>query len=191
VNPEVSGWRIWSIEGNEVTLISAGTPEVLNPSYNLVTTPIVESSAPSPTLDGNLGTIGSQLLRSRDYTMYENSYAKVGKACVLTQDEVEEWYISQFGESLDTWIFEEIKAPLEVFLVCCFYLADGRALDNGDDWLCQIHWWGDCWRLADWSSGCECAYGSGIRILVTLKDGVMIKSDAGDGSEGNPWQLTS
>ena len=96
--PDYSGWRVWSIEGDVVTLISAGHPEVYYHKSG-------QSSA------------SVSILTGRDCTMYVNSYAT--KAWILTGDEARIWYNTQFGtnySSLSNWYMNEFStaSPVDV-----------------------------------------------------------------------------
>ena len=81
--PRTAGWRVWSIDENtgEVTLISAGHPETY---YH-----------------DNDSAASVNILRNRDCSMYENSYAKAGSAHFLTGEEATRWYNKQYGTSYD------------------------------------------------------------------------------------------
>ena len=82
--PRTAGWRVWSIDRSTgvVTLISAGHPETY-----------YHSSGES--------TASVNILRNRNCSMYENSYAQAGSAHFLTGEEATRWYNKQYGTSYD------------------------------------------------------------------------------------------
>ena len=98
--PDYSGWRVWDIDGDTVTLISAGHPEVYYSS----------SSSEN-------GTASETILQNRDCTMYVNSYAT--EAHILTGDEARIWHNTQFGttySSMDNWYWQTLStaSPVDV-----------------------------------------------------------------------------
>lgn len=78
-SPRTFGWRVWDIneETGEVTIIHAGHSETYFTSTN-------KSSE------------STQILQSRDCSMYENGYATPKSAHILTGQEAAEWYNKQF-----------------------------------------------------------------------------------------------
>lgn len=79
-SPKSDGWRIWDIDENtgDITIISAGNPE----TYYHANGYSVESL---------------EILKNRNYTMYENEYAKSKSARIITGDDVTDWYNKQYG----------------------------------------------------------------------------------------------
>ena len=168
--PRTAGWRVWSIEGDIVTLISAGHPETY---YH-----------------GGNSSASINILRNRDCSMYENEYAKTGSARILTGQDAANWYNEQYGTNYaitensganSTFYHKEFSRtePISVLEIGAWYrlasaanyyslyivMPDSRGVGyNGDK-----------------------AYG--IRVLVYLKSGVKVEPGSGDGSIGNPWKL--
>ena len=122
--PRTAGWRVWSIDKNtgEVTLISAGHPETYY-HYNE---------------KGN-STASVNILRKRDCSMYENSYAKAGSAHILTGQEAAEWYNKQFGTNYT--IVENGENNSSTFCMKIFTTAEPiSVLENGSFyWFASAH----------------------------------------------------
>ena len=115
--PDYEGWRVWSIEGDVVTLISAGHPETY---YHKA---------------GGQSEATLNILRNRDCSMYLNGHSYATNAWILTGEEAVEWYNNHFDSdyrlinyggsnySSSTWyaqIFPETR-PIDV-------------LENGSTW---------------------------------------------------------
>ena len=85
----ISGWRVFDIEGDTITLISAGNPEDYYHQF------------------GNGDASEKLLTQTRDWTMYENEYAVKStpenkNAKILTKARLDKWYnkymgVRQFG----------------------------------------------------------------------------------------------
>ena len=89
--PDYAGWRVWDIDGDTVTLISAGHSETfVNPC--------------------NLG--GATLLSRRDCTMYVNDYAT--SAHFISPSEINNWYNKYIDSSINNIaIVGNTSVPLE------------------------------------------------------------------------------
>lgn len=163
--PDSEGWRVWSIDDDVVTLISAGIPEAF---YNSGATGVLEN---------------------RNCNMYENSYAEKDMAHILRAQEVYEWYNKQFGTEYQD-ILELSKAdsfssdePIDL-------LANGAEYymvpDGG--WTDDYYFPG---FYPDSNEITNRRYDAGIRIMIPLKTNLQTDINHGDGSIEAPYKLFS
>ncbi len=169
--PRTSGWRVWDIDSTtgEVTLISAGHTESYYHYDN--------SSA------------STNILKNRNCTMYENSYAKTGSAHILTGQEAATWYNKQYGTNYT--IVENGTNSSSTFYKKTFSTDEPiSVLENGSCyWLASAYSSSYLYnvlpRVVDDYNG----RGFGVRVLVSLKSDVQLKEGSGDGSVSNPWKI--
>ena len=146
----MDGWRVWSIDGEEVTLISAGSPELHRYSYR----------------SGSGDTIEYQLL-NRDCSMYENEYAQTDTAHFLTAPEFFNWYNYTYGTTVavgmdllpvtdgtNIVLYDKGMYTLATkgYSKACYYV--GLSLSNET--------YGVSYPLSP-------EFGFGLRVLITLK----------------------
>ena len=172
--PRTAGWRVWNIDTTtgEVTLISAGHTE----TYYHANSKSVAST---------------NILKNRNCTMYENSYAKTGSAHILTGQEAATWYNKQYGTNYT--IVENGSNTSSTFYAKTFSTDEPiSVLENGSYyWLASAYDSGNLYRVnpgyrfVDGNDN----YGFGVRVLVSLKSDVQLKQGAGDGSVSNPWEI--
>ena len=159
--PDYSGWRVWDINKStgEITLISAGHPETYYHGGS-----------------GN-AQASTDILRNRDWSMYENEYAKSGSAEVLTKEEFDRWYKKYIDSSVDdTWD------------VSTFPTASAQPLitlaENGSYfWLASPY---DTYLLYyvypnDRYVGNDHNRAYGVRVLVSLESDVQVKEGTATG----------
>ncbi len=171
--PRTAGWRVWDINSTtgEVTLISAGHTETY---YHA----------------GNQSVASTNILKNRNCTMYENSYAKTGSAHILTGQEAATWYNKQYGTN---YSITENGGSNSTFYGKTFSTEKTiSVLENG-----SYYWFASAYN----SSNLYCVYpGSrhvnydddrvmGIRVIVSLKSNVKIEKNIGDGSVSDPWKI--
>ena len=173
--PRTAGWRVWDIDSTtgEVTLISAGHTETY---YHA---------------NGQSGA-STNILKNRNCTMYENSYAKTGSAHILTGQEAATWYNKQYGTNYT--IVENGTNSSSTFYGKTFSTDEPiLVLENGSYyWLASAYDSNSLYHVNpsrrdvyNYNS-----YGYGVRMLVSLKSNVKIEKDTGDGSVSNPWKLS-
>ena len=89
----ITGWRVFDIEGDTVTLISAGNPEDYYHAYGTNYTYMSEYI-----LTGNInsswsdGATQAENYQRRDWSNYINTAQKGESATVLTKSRLDEWY---------------------------------------------------------------------------------------------------
>jgi len=115
--PDYEGWRVWSVDEDVVTLISAGHTE----TYYHGDASIAYSNA------------SINILRNRDYSMYLNRHSYATKAWILTGEDAVEWYNYHFdsdytlvnygGNSTSTWYSTVLPttSPIDVLENCSYY----------------------------------------------------------------------
>ncbi len=175
LSPALSGWRVWSIEGDIVTLVHAGHSETYYHGYTA-------SGSSSASLS---------ILRNRDMSMYLNSYASSAK--FMTGEDYATWYnknIENTGLTLSdngnsTGLYGGSYSTTDTMLTtnnssigAYYWLATSADSDS-------LYYFG-----ADADSRCIYSWHSfagGVRVLITLKNTVSVSD--GDGSVESPWQL--
>ena len=157
-SPDYEGWKIWDIDYNigEITLISAGQSETY---YH----------------DHGYGNESENILRNRNWSMYENEYAKSGSAKTLTKEELDRWYKKYIDSNVDdTYNLDKFPTSSEKTLI--------KLVETGSHfWLASVY---DPDRLyyvnpyshrvtysGSWGRG----YAYGIRVLVTLKSDIHVE----------------
>ena len=171
-NSAITGWRVFDIDGDNITLISAGNPE----DYRMTSTSH-SGDISEYILTGNVNTNNkwttedSKKYQKRDWGLYVNSEQKATSAIPLTYNRLKEWYAKYTGGSLTSstsniMIYEE---P---------YIKYQSMMDNNSYyWLCSsaaIHmfWMETDNRQIYGGSGC-----AGVRMLVTLSPDVLLSSE--------------
>ena len=109
--PDYAGWRVWDIDGDTVTLISAGHPEMFN----------------------HFGINSLYILLNRDCTMYVNSYAT--EASLMTQVRLNSWYNKYIDSnvtscSVGTMFPTKEEVPLITVLENGSYWWNGGAIGS-------------------------------------------------------------
>ena len=166
--PDYSGWRVWDIDEStgEITLISAGHPETY---YHA---------------SGGNAQASKNILRNRDWSMYENEYAKSGSAEVLTKEEFDRWYKKYIDSSVDdTYDVSTFPTASEQPLITLaengsyYWLASSGGTINLSCVLPNV-------RFVSNSYG----YAYGVRVLVSLESDVQVKQ--GTATEGvTTWDI--
>ena len=179
----VTGWRVYDIEGDTVTLISAGNPEdyyhFYSYSYNGETkkdgTYVSEYI-----LTGNVNTSWSGAdtsgYQKRNWGNYVNVGQKAISATVLTKSELDRWYskYTDAGSSADTHtdaIFQKIYSEP--------YIKYQSIIDNYSYyWLSAAN--GSYYVYNFYPNrrhvGSNYDYAFGVRVLVTLSSDVLFNS---------------
>lgn len=110
-NQPITGWRIFDVEGDSVTLISAGTPEVYKHPYGTNYAYISEYI-----LTGNINSAWSaseaEKYQKREWSKYANVKQQAEGAMPLTKARLDRWYNKYIkSENQDTYrrnIFQRI-----------------------------------------------------------------------------------
>ena len=176
-NSAITGWRVFDIDGDNITLISAGNPEDYNNPYGNDGSYISEyilsgntnSSAPSDL------ELGSKYI-ARDWSMYVNaSYGSRITATALTKTRLDQWYNKNYNlTSADTYnnsTFQKIYGTNNESLIdnysyywlasaydgnrVCIVDPDNRFVGNYDD------------------------NAFGVRVLVSLPSGIQTSEPVG------------
>ena len=156
--PNYSGWRVWDIDEStgRVTLISAGHSETYyHGSEN-----------------------AKEILQNRNWSMYENEYAKSGSANILTRSKLNSWY----QKYIDPNIYDVYNYVRE------FPTVEDKPLitvleNNSYYWIEEtrhptyLYFMNPASRKM--SSGNNGVFG--IRILVTLESDVQVKEGTSTG----------
>lgn len=179
---EIGGWRIFDVDVDteEITLISTGTIEEYNlasleEEYALEISQYVISGVVDAE---NLEFDVEQSYNARDFSVYENEYAKTAKA--LSKTDLDEWYEKYFGEE------EADVTSKEVFDV--IYKSENAQYENIVDM-------GESYFIADDEtilklddeeklvSEVSTEEEIGLRILITLKGDVKVNGKEFDQKE--------
>ena len=161
--PDYSGWRVWDIDEStgEITLISAGHPETYYHSPG-------EAEA------------STNILRNRDWSMYENEYAKSGSAEVLTKEEFDRWYKKYIDSSVDdTYDVDEFPVASEEPLITLAENGSYYWLASPKYALALYCVRPSPFRHVYSSTNGYRAYG--VRVLVSLEPDVQVKEGTATG----------
>ena len=179
----VTGWRVFDIEGDNVTLISAGNPEdyyhYYSYSYNGETKKD-GAYVSEYILTGNVNTSWSGAdtsgYQKRNWGNYVNVVQKAISATVLTKSELDRWYskYTDAGSSANTYtdaIFRKIYSEP--------YIKYQNIIDNYSNyWLSSARLSQYVWYL--YSGGRYVSNNDnaalGVRVLVSLSSDVLFNS---------------
>mgnify|MGYP004657757041 CR=1 FL=1 len=171
-NSAVTGWRVFDVNGNTVTLISAGNPE----DYKL---PNETNSAYASEyiLSGNVnsGWSSSQAAnyQKRDWSVYVNKNQKAVSATPLTKSRLDSWYTKYTGISnADTSTVETFQRIYHQEQ----YIKYQNLIDNA-----SYYWLGVSHNTTDMkyvdTGSCNVTtntnYTFSVRMLVTLSSDVL------------------
>ena len=173
----VTGWRVFDIDGDNVTLISAGCPEDYYHSYSTnygyiseyILSGNTNSSAPS---DLELGS----KYTARDWSMYVNaSYGSRITATALTKTRLDQWYNKNYNlTSADTYnnsTFQKIYGTNNESLIDNYsYYWLASAYNSY-----YVYYVGPNSRYVNGSSNDA----FGVRVLVSLPSGIQTSEPVG------------
>ena len=173
----VTGWRVYDIEGDNVTLISAGNPEDYRHPYAINYGYISEYI-----LTGNVNTSWSwsgadtSLYQKRNWSNYVNVGQKAISATVLTKSELDRWYskYTDAGTSADTYnsaIFQEIYSDpyIKYQSIIDNYSYYGLSTAGNSS---SVYYFVPYNRVVDYND----YYVFGVRVLVSLSSDVLFNS---------------
>ena len=172
----VTGWRVFDIDGDSITLISAGNPEKYKPTYGTTDGGVINQYI--LTGDGSYGnwtTSSPNDYQIRDWGVYVNEEQKATSARAFDEDYLNSWYSKYINNSNSSKDFEVLyKEP---------YLKYQNIIDNNSIyWLC-MHSYGNpenmiyvCRNPSNLVSDGNNYSASGVRVLVTLSSDVLLSS---------------
>lgn len=178
-NSAVTGWRVFDVDGDNVTLISAGCPEDYyqpnSASYAYISEYILSGNTNSSATSLNLG-LGSTYT-ARDWSMYANSnYGNGITATALTKTRLDNWYTKYItnGTSANTYTGETFRK---------IYGTNNESLiDNYSYyWLARAGSLYDVYYVNP-SGGRVGSYRNhayGVRVLVSLPSGIQTSDPVG------------
>ena len=173
----VTGWRVFDVDGDNVTLISAGCPEDYYHSGNTNYAYISEYI-----LSGNTNTSASSDLglgstyTARDWSMYENSdYGSGITATALTKTRLDQWYNKNYNLTsanvYDDNTFQKIYGTNNESLI-----------DNYSYyWLASAGYSGGVYSVYPNNRyvGNYNGHAFGVRVLVSLPSGISTSEPVG------------
>ena len=184
---ELTGWRVFDVNGDMVTLISAGCPENYYHPGSLASDAYISEYI----LTGNKNTeatsldlgLGTKYLK-RDWSMYVNEKYKAINATAITKAKLDEWYTKYTNTaSADTYItetFDKIYKSIygSTNTNCINNGMYESLIDNGKNyWLSSAEAYGYTLSHVGTNDGDVMVYGYsdtayGVRILVSLSSDV-------------------
>ena len=178
----VTGWRVFDIVGNNVTLISAGNPEDY---YQQYVSGSNSGYINEYILTGNVNSSWSgaetSLYQKRNWNNYVNAEQKAINATVLTKSKVDRWYskYTDAGSNANIWTdstFRKIYSEP--------YIKYQSIIDNYSYyWLCEASTSDSGYSIQTSSrfvSNTSSYNGIGVRILVTLSSDVLFMENKVD-----------
>lgn len=170
----LSGWRVFDIEGDQITLISAGNPEDFSQ-------PLMFSGYQSEyILSGNInslwnnGTTEAENYQKRDWSNYVNTEQMGESAKALTLNDLNKWfskYITSNADVTDRTTYALIKTEQ--------HKRYSNMIESGvAHFLCQTPQENGMYENANsqWGiSWVEVGTSRGIRVLVTLSSDLMLQ----------------
>ena len=174
----VTGWRVFDVDGDNVTLISAGCPEDYYHSGKTNYAYISEYI-----LSGNTNTSASSDLglgstyTARDWSMYENSdYGSGITATALTKTRLDQWYNKNYNLTsanvYDDNTFQKIYGTNNESLIdnySYYWLASA----GSSNYVCLVD---PNYRIV---SSSYYGYAFGVRVLVSLPSGISTSEPVG------------
>ena len=170
----VTGWRIFSVDGDNVTLISAGNPEdYYHPKTD--ESGIASEYILTGDVDSEWNVNVAEKYNARDWSMYINKNQKAVSAKPLTFSEMNGWYRKYIDSNSNIWypasvqkVYEEpyLKYQNVIDNASCYYLATNYR-DN------EIFGFFPNVRIVRYNSDIA----RGIRMLVTLSSDVLLSSE--------------
>ena len=174
----LTGWRVFDIDGDKITLISAGNPEDYRHSSNGDTSQKNYAYASEYILTGDInsnwseGETEKEKFQKRDWGVYVNVAQKATSANPLTKSKLDNWYTkytnTENADSDNESIFKKIyQEP---------YIKYQNMIENNSSyWISAKN--GSTMSLISSKSRCE-VYSmrntEGIRMLVTLSPDVIL-----------------
>ena len=171
----VTGWRVFDVDGDSVTLISAGCPEdYYHPYGKAYISEYILSGNTNSSASSDLG-LGTDYT-ARDWSMYVNSsYGSGITATALTKTRLDQWYNKNYNlTSADTYnnsTFQKIYGTNNESLIdnySYYWLASARSSSS----VCNVNPSG---RYVNYNSN----NAFGVRVLVSLPSGISTSEPVG------------
>ena len=162
----VTGWRVFDIDGDSVTLISAGCPEDYYHSYGKAyISEYILSGNTNSSASSDLG-LGTDYT-ARDWSMYVNSsYGSGITATALTKTKYDAWLSKYAGGSTSKIQGNSYESLIDNYSY--YWLASAY----GGDYLC--HWFPNGRYVNNIGSRAF-----GVRVLVSLPSGISTSEPVG------------
>ena len=171
----VTGWRVFDVDGDSVTLISAGCPEdYYHPSGKAYISEYILSGNTNSSASSDLG-LGTDYT-ARDWSMYVNStYGSGITATALTKTRLDQWYNKNYNLTsanvYDDSTFQKIYGTNNESLI-----------DNYSYyWLASASYSGYVFSVGPDSRyvGSSYNFAFGVRVLVSLPSGISTSEPVG------------
>ena len=170
----ITGWRVFDIDGDKVTLISAGSPEDYYHGYETNS-----AYASEYILTGNVNSAWNESKASnyqkRSWNNYVNATQKAESATVLTKSRLDSWYSKYIVADADTNnentfqnIYNEYKKYQSVVDNYTFYWLSAAGYGDFDVYNFNP----DLRVIGSWDDSAL-----GVRVLVTLSSDSLFSSE--------------
>ncbi len=172
-NSAVTGWRVFDVDGDSVTLISAGCPEDYYLSFSGYISEYILSGNTNSSAPSKL-ELGSKYI-ARDWSMYVNStYGSGITATALTKTRLDQWYNKNYNLTsanvYDKSTFQKIYRTNNESLIDNYSYYGFASAYNSN-------------YLYDVDPNCRYVRGSnhalGVRVLVSLPSGISTSEPVG------------
>ena len=170
----LTGWRVFDIEGDKVTLISAGNPEAyyhngLNGENYAYISEFILTGNVNSSWSGNASDY-----QNRSWNDYVNVSQKAESATVLTKSELDRWYSKYIVADANTYIDETFQRIYNE------YTEYQNMIDNNSYyWFCESYDSESLFFNRTYFRDLE--YGTfgadGLRILVTLSSDALFSAE--------------
>ena len=175
-NSAITGWRVFDVDGDNVTLISAGNPEGY---YHKIgsTSGYISEYVLSGNINSNFSASTANQYQKRDWNVYINEKQKATNAIPLTKSRLDTWYTKYLSitnantdnKSTVQKIYNEtyVKTQNIIDNYSHYFLAE--TITGNSDCLCTFN--PNSRRVLYANKGAE-----GVRILITLSSDVLFGS---------------
>lgn len=169
----LTGWRVFDIEGDKVTLISAGNPEDYYHPYDRDTYRYISEYILSGNINSSWSTSEASNYQKRNWSNYINTNQGAQNATVLTKSRLDSWYSKYIESGADTYTHSTFQKIYETS-----YVSYQNVVDNFSYyWLSAAHDSGGLNYVNPRTNivrnaGLSKSYAFGVRILVTLSSDV-------------------
>ena len=173
-NSAVTGWRVFDVDGDSVTLISAGCPEDYYHSFSGYISEYILSGNTNSSAPSEL-ELGSKYI-ARDWSMYVNStYGSGITATALTKTRLDQWYNKNYNLTsanvYDKSTFQKIYRTNNESLIdnySYYWLASARSSSNVYYVVTNDRYVGNI-----------SSHAIGVRVLVSLPSGISTSEPVG------------
>ena len=171
----VTGWRVFDVDGDSVTLISAGCPEDYYHPYRGYISEYILSGNTNSSAPSGL-ELGSKYI-ARDWSMYVNStYGSGITATALTKTRLDQWYNKNYNLTSanvrDNSTFQKVYGTNNESLIdnySYYWLASAGSHYS-------VYYVYPDGRLVSYNGGYDAF---GVRVLVSLPSGIQTSEPVG------------